>query len=468
MPKTLTEWLSYLESLHPKTIALGLERVAEVKQRLNLTPDFPIIVVGGTNGKGSVCAMLEAILSAAGYKVGCYTSPHLLHYNERVRIGKQPVGDVALCASFAAIEVLRKAPKLDSRARGNDELFEIPLTYFEFGTLAAMQCFISHQVDVAILEVGLGGRLDAVNVFDADVAVVTSVDIDHVDYLGDTREAIAFEKAGIFRQDGVAICADSDVPLAIRAHAQEIGAELWCIDREFGFTSHHGQWDYRSKVGTRSALPYPALRGEFQIHNASAVLAALDVLKEKLPVSMVAIRRGLTEVQLAGRFQFVPGQPQLILDVAHNPHAARSLAQNLANLPPAQTFAVFAMLKDKDMAGVVAALDAQIDVWLVAGIAAPRGATADELMQVLQHCAVRGQVLRFENVAQALQYAYQATGETGSANVLLQSRRSQEPSPDALHRTGGLRAPCRECRIAAFGSFYTVAAVMAEKGLRIA
>ena len=278
MPSSLADWLSYLESLHPKTIELGLARVAQVKQRLALQPDFPVIVVGGTNGKGSVCAMLESILHAAGYKVGCYTSPHLLHYNERVRIAKQQASDAELCASFESIE----------QARG-----ETALTYFEFGTLAAMSLFVEHKVDVAILEVGLGGRLDAVNAFDADCAVVTSVDIDHVDYLGDTREQIAFEKAGIFRKDRVAICADPDVPQAIRDHAREVGAELWCIGSEFGFKSHQGQWDFFGKSGSRTSLPIPALRGAFQLHNASAVLAALDALKEKLPVNMEAVRRGL-------------------------------------------------------------------------------------------------------------------------------------------------------------------------------
>jgi len=477
---TLPDWLTYLESLHPKTIALGLERVVQIKQRLNLQPDFPIITVSGTNGKGSLCAMLESILHAAGYRVGCYTSPHLLYYNERVRINKQQAGDAELCASFAQIEQVRD---------------DTPLTYFEFGTLAAMQCFISHRVDVAILEVGLGGRLDAVNVFDSDCAVVTSVDIDHTYYLGDTREQIAFEKAGIFRKDKVAICADSDVPLALRNHAQQVGAELWCIGQEFGFQlpspaggggsegegsgdvaytiavsqtlslalkeqlairlggqetpaeslvisrerergQNQQQWNYRSQVGARNALPFPALRGAFQLHNASAALAALDALKEKLPVSMEAVRRGLVEVRLAGRFQLVPGRPTLILDVAHNPHAARSLAQNLASLPPCpQTYAVFAMLKDKDMAGVAAALDAQIDTWLVAGIAAPRGATVGELAQVLRDSGVRGELLTFHDVGAALRYAYNAASEND--------------------------------RIAAFGSFYTVAEVMAEKNLEV-
>jgi len=419
MPTSLADWLTHLESLHPKTIALGLERVEQVKQRLDINPDFPIIIVGGTNGKGSVCAMLEAILHAAGYRVGCYTSPHLLDYNERVRIAKQQASDAELCASFEQIEQVRG---------------DIALTYFEFGTLAAMQCFIAHKVDIAILEVGLGGRLDAVNAFDADVSVVTSVDIDHVDYLGDTREKIAFEKAGIFRQGRVAICADSDVPQALRAHADVIGAELWCIGIEFGFTAHQGQWDYRSKIGSRSALPHPALRGAFQLHNASAVLAALDALKEKTPVSMEAVRRGLSEVELTGRFQFVPGKPQLILDVAHNPHAARSLALNFTNLPPAKTFAVFAMLKDKDMAGVVQALDAQVDAWLVAGIDAPRGASASELAQVLKETGVRGEVVVCDSIAESLHEASKRAGEND--------------------------------RIVAFGSFYTVAEVMQVRGMR--
>ena len=443
MPATLADWLTHLETLHPKTIALGLERVAQVKQRLNLQPDFPIIVVGGTNGKGSVCAMLESMLHAAGYRVGCYTSPHLLHYNERVRIAKQQVSDAELCSSFEKIELARCAKAdvgRDSSRHAHDvgmnPDLQIPLTYFEFGTLAAIQCFIAHKVEVAILEVGLGGRLDAVNVFDNDCAVIASVDIDHTDYLGDTRELIAFEKAGIMRSGKVAICADADVPQAIRAQAQLVGAELWCIGGEFGFTPHQGQWDYRSKVGSRNALPYPALRGAFQLGNASAALAALDVLKDRLPVNMGAVRRGLGEVQLAGRFQFVPGKPTLILDVAHNPHAAHSLAQNLAGLPSCpHTYAIFAMLKDKDMAGVAAAIGPCIDTWLVAGIAAPRGATAGELAQALRRSGVRGEMLTFDNIAEAVSYAYNAAGEND--------------------------------RIAAFGSFYTVAEVMVAKGLRV-
>ncbi len=493
MPTTPADWLTHLESLHPKTIALGLERVAQIKQRLNLQPDFPIIVVGGTNGKGSVCAMLESMLHAAGYRVGCYTSPHLLDYNERVRIGKQQASDAELCAAFEKVEEARK-PQLDSRLRGNDDLPEIPLTYFEFGTLAAMQCFIEHKVDVAILEVGLGGRLDAVNVFDADCAVVTSVDIDHTDYLGDTREQIAFEKAGIFRAGKVAIFGDRDMPATIAIEAQRIGAELWQLGREFSFeenllpsppgrgvgvtndlavvvgqpsqmasssiregagptkstlslalsTGERGQnpkqWNYRSTVGARNSLPYPALRGAFQLNNASAALAALDALKDRLPVNMEAVRRGLVEVTLPGRFQVVPGNPALILDVAHNPHAARSLAQNLASLPRCtRTYAVFAMLKDKDMAGVARALKDQVDIWLVAGINAPRGATAAELAHildtegVLDAEGVKGAILTFATVTDALRHACNEASEND--------------------------------RIAAFGSFYTVAEIMRACGL---
>ena len=413
MPATLADWLSYLESLHPKTIALGLERVAQVRQRLNLQPAFPLITVGGTNGKGSTCAMLEAMLHAGGYRVGCYTSPHLLDYNERVRVDKMQASDAELCAAFAQIE----------RARG-----EIPLTYFEFGTLAAMLCFVGRGVDVAILEVGLGGRLDAVNVFDADCAIVTSVDIDHVDYLGDTREAIAYEKAGIFRGGKVAVFGDRDMPQNIALEAQRVGAELWRIGVDFDYTAAR-QWDFRGKRGARHSLPYPALRGDYQLNNASAALAALDALRDGLPLSDDAVRAGLAEVTLPGRFQIVSHHPQIIFDVAHNPHAARALAQNLEALSPARVFAVFAMLKDKDIAGVIEALRDKVDIWMVAGIDAPRGATRDETAQALRQAGVpQGALQTFNTVTEALRGARKQAGEND--------------------------------RIVAFGSFYTVAEAM--------
>lgn len=436
--RALSDWLTYLETKHPKAIDLGLERVAKVKQRLGLKPTFPVIVVGGTNGKGSVCAMLESILHAAGYRVGCYTSPHLLDYNERVRIGKQQASDAMLCSAFERVERARTVSSLqemNTGLRGNEELSGISLTYFEFGTLAAMQCFIDQAVEVAILEVGLGGRLDAVNVFDHDCPVVTSIDLDHMEYLGDTREQIAFEKAGIFRNGQVAIFGDTDVPMAIRTQAQHIGAQLWCLGGQFSFTAGVQQWNYHGVSGVRNALPYPALRGAFQLHNASTALATLDALKDKLPVSVAAVRRGLVEVVLPGRFQVMPGRPMLILDVAHNPQAARSLAQNLASLPPCRkTFAVFAMLKDKDMAGVVRALRGQIDVWLVADIAMPRGATATELFAVLYAEGTESPVMTFITVADALQHACNEAVEND--------------------------------RIVAFGSFYTVADVLRAQSAR--
>ena len=417
MSRSLPEWLSHLETLHPKTIALGLERVVEVKQRLQLDPKFPVIVVGGTNGKGSVCAMLEAMLHAAGYRVGCYTSPHLLDYNERVRIAKKQASDAELCASFEQIEL----------ARG-----EVSLTYFEFGTLAAMQCFIAQGVEVAILEVGLGGRLDAVNVFDSDCAVVTSIDIDHTDYLGDTREKIAFEKAGIFRADKVAIFGDMDMPETIAAQAKKIGAQLWRLGRDFSFEANKLQWEFQCKGNRRSSLPFPALRGAFQLNNASTVLAVLEAVKEHLPVSMAAVRRGLMEVELPGRFQVLPGRPVVILDVAHNPHAARSLAKTLASMQPfPKTYGVFAMLKDKDMAEVVRELMWQVDVWLVAGITAPRGASAEELAEVVKRELVDGEVLAFATVTEAMHHACKEADEND--------------------------------RIMAFGSFYTVAEALRAK-----
>ena len=421
--KNLHDWLSYIEQSHPiDKIELGLSRVQLVAARGDLA-NLPgkKVLIAGTNGKGTTARTLEQMLIAQGLTVAVYTSPHLLKFNERLRLNGADVSDELWVQGLQTVEQLRQ---------------DIALTYFEFTTLAAFAIMKTAKVDVCLVEVGLGGRLDATNIISPDVSVITTIDLDHQDWLGNDRETIGREKAGIFRSGKVAICADMDVPQAVTDYTDKIGAHLWRIGREFSFeVQNQKQWNFRSITGARSALPYPALRGAFQLHNASAALAALDALKEKLPVSMEAVRRGLVEVQLAGRFQLVPGRPTLILDVAHNPHAARSLAQNLSNLPPAKTFAVFAMLRDKDMAGVVQALDTHIDTWLVAGIAVPRGATSAELAQVLQDTGVRGDIKTFGNIAEALQHAYNAAGEND--------------------------------RIAAFGSFYTVAEAMAEKGLRV-
>jgi dihydrofolate synthase/folylpolyglutamate synthase len=413
-PETLAEWLAYIERLHPQTIALGLERVGRVKERLSLEPSFPIITVGGTNGKGSTCAMLESVLRHAGYRVGCYTSPHFLRYNERVRVGGMELADAALVRAFDEVE----------RMRGN-----VALTYFEYGTLVALWLFIEQRVDVAVLEVGLGGRLDAVNAFDADCAVVTAVDIDHVDYLGADREVIGAEKAGIFRAGRPAVCSDASPPERLVRHAADIGAGLLRIGRDFGFRVQGRHWQYWGPRGPRNALPHPALRGVCQLDNAAAAITALECLRDSLPVTMNDIRQGLLRVEVPGRFQVIPGRPAVILDVAHNVHAARALADNLAAMECAgRTYAVFAMLRDKDIAGVASAVAPQISHWYVAGLSGPRGGDSRELERALA--------------------AADIAGCTPCASVV-----------DAYAQACDMAT--ENDRIVVFGSFYTVAAVMA-------
>ena len=417
--KDLAGWLAYIEQQHPQTIALGLERVGRVRDAMGLAPAVPVITVAGTNGKGSTCAMLEAILSAAGYRVGLYTSPHLLRYNERVRIAGREAEDAALAAAFARVEAARIGSG------------EVRLTYFEFGTLAAVDLFLRSGVDVLVLEVGMGGRLDAVNVFDADCAIVTSVGLDHMDYLGDTRESIGYEKAGIFRAGRTAVLADPAPPASVLAHAQAIGAKLLCIGQDFGYETAHGQWTFWGPAGRHSALPEPALRGAIQLQNASAALAALDSLRERLPLAAEALHQGLAGVELRGRFQRLPGRPELVLDVGHNPQAAAVLAQNLSQLPPCSTTAaVFGMLRDKDIAGVVKSLAGQVDRWYACTLALPRGAQASELAQVLRQAGVNA-VREFENPAQA--YAAACSGAAENDRIIV------------------------------FGSFHTVADVIAAR-----
>ncbi len=391
LPQSLAEWLDYLERIHPSAIEMGLERVSAVRDRLGLAPGFPIITVGGTNGKGSVCAMLESILANAGYRVGLYTSPHLLRYNERVRIARREVGDDALTQAFSRIEAARTPESL---------------TYFEFGTLAAMDIFIREKVDVAVLEVGLGGRLDAVNVFDSSCAIVTIVDFDHMDYLGPNRETIGHEKAGIFRANVAAVCGDEDPPVTLTGHATRIGARLVRRGRDYGYNAGRGDWRYWSLQAKRSALPYPALRGTYQLANAATALAALDQVKDTLPVDMGSIRRGLLEVDLPGRFQVMPGRPMVILDVGHNPHAARGLADSLRALPAGgRLIAVFAMLKDKDIAGVAQPLKDHVAKWLVASLPGSRGADARQIEQALASIGVVAPVSRFDSPADAYRWA---------------------------------------------------------------
>jgi dihydrofolate synthase / folylpolyglutamate synthase len=392
--RSLSDWLEYIEKQHPSTIALGLERVGEVLGRLGAGLACPVITVGGTNGKGSTCAMLESILRAAGYRTGLYTSPHLVRYNERVRIAGAEAGDEALSAGFAAVEA----------ARGG-----APLTYFEFGTLAAFWVFNQMQVEAAVLEVGLGGRLDAVNAVDADCAVLTSVAIDHVDYLGSTRESIGREKAGIFRSGRPAVVADPDPPASVL----NAGTHLLLINRDFGYTAEASQWAYWGPGGKRGGLAHPALRGAIQLRNAAAALCALDTLRERLPVAMQEVRRGLAEVTLPARFEVLPGRPQVILDVAHNVEAAQTLERNLAasGFAP-EIIAVCGMLRDKDVGGVLRELAPRITRWHLASLPGPRAAAAGELATQLAALGVaRASMHEHASPAQAFAAARESAGE---------------------------------------------------------
>lgn len=422
LPDNLPDWLQLLERRHPVAIDMGLERVAQVQHRLGIRFDCPVITVGGTNGKGSTCAMLEAILQQAGYRVGLYTSPHLIHFNERARLAGEIVSDEALIAQFAAVEA----------ARGN-----VSLTYFEFTTLAILRLFAQAGLDAVILEVGLGGRLDAVNIIDADVAIVTSVDIDHAEYLGSTREHIGFEKAGIYRSGRTAICGDPVPPASLLAHAEHVGADLWLFGRDFNYSGDKQQWNYGGRTQRRNSLGYPGLRGANQLLNASAALAALDALRHRLPVGAQEVRSGLVMVELPGRFQVLPGRPSIILDVAHNPHAAATLAQNLDNMGfHPYTHAVFGAMRDKDIAGVVAHLKDKVDHWYLCELPTSRAASVDELRKALLAAGIEDSkvpgsertIRTFDSPGAAFQEARERAGEND--------------------------------RIAAFGSFVTVAGIM--------
>lgn len=412
--RDLKAWLQYLEGIHSKTIDLGLSRVKAVLERLPPMPEVPVITVGGTNGKGSTTAYLESILTQAGYRVGAYTSPHLLTYHERIRISRQKARDEEIVRAFEAVEA----------ARG-----EIPLTYFEFGTLAAFWHFQRAKVDVMVLEVGMGGRLDAVNVIDSDCAIVTSVDLDHMEFLGPDRETIAHEKAGIYRPNAVAIFGETSVPRTLKAHAEAIGATLWVAGETFRHTQNGTQWTLETPLGTVNSLPYPALRGSYQLDNAACALAALLVLKARLPVSIQHMREGLVHINLAGRLQILPGEPTLILDVAHNPHAARALSSSLLHMKGYEkTYVVLGMLQDKDVAGVTACFQAWVSHWFVTGLPGPRGSSGSAIAAEMPACP--------STVCQSPEAALQ----------------------EALQKAGP------KDRIVVMGSFLTVASVLAALG----
>lgn len=432
LPSTLPAWLQMLEARHAEIeINMGLARVEKVKQSLNLRFSCPVIMVAGTNGKGSTCAMLESVLLQAGYRVGLYIKPHFLQFNERARLNGAMADDATLVASFEAVEA----------ARGTTDL-----TYFEFTTLAILHLFTQQELDVVILEVGLGGRLDAVNVIDADVSIVTSIDIDHSAYLGDTREAIGFEKAGIFRPGKAAICSDPQAPQSLIDHAQKIGADLWLFGRDFNYSGDKLQWNYGGREMRRNSLAYPGLRGANQLLNASAVLAALECLKLQLPVGAQEVRTGLALVELPGRFQVLPGRPSIILDVAHNPHAAATLAQNLDQMGfHRYTWAVFGAMQDKDIAGIFAKLQGKVDHWCLTSLPSPRSATGEQLLQLLRAGGFSGPQFAAGTLS---------PGELEQSVQLFDDPR--QAYANACGRVG------ENDRIVVFGSFLTVAAAMQQ------
>jgi dihydrofolate synthase/folylpolyglutamate synthase len=376
LPTTLADWLARCERLHPKEIDMTLARVRLVKERLGLAFAMPVIAVAGTNGKGSTCAMLEAIALQAGYRVGLYSKPHLVHFEERCRINGQMVEAASLLPHFEAVEA----------ARG-----ETSLTYFEFTTLAIFRLLAQAPLDLVILEVGMGGRLDAVNAFDADCAIITSIDIDHAEYLGPDRETIAIEKAGIMRAGKPVIVSDPMAPQSLSDQAREKGADLWLFGRDFNFSGDKQQWSWAGRNKRFNAMAYPALRGANQLLNAAGVLAAFEALRERLPISAQAVRSGFALVELPGRFQVIAGQPTLVLDVAHNPHAVATLAQNLDQMGffP-RTHAVFGAMADKDIAAILTRMAPLVDHWHFTDLPLPRAARAEELAAQYGRLALKG------------------------------------------------------------------------------
>ena len=416
--KTLQDWLDFCERLHPVTIDMGLDRVRQVADRLELRFDCPVITVAGTNGKGSTCAMLEAILLESGYRTGVYTSPHLVHFEERCRLSGQSASASELAEAFAAVDA----------ARG-----EVSLTYFEFSTLAIMWLMSRAKLDAVILEVGLGGRLDAVNIVDADCAVITSIDLDHMAILGHDRETIGREKAGIMRTGHPVVVSDPVPPQSVLDQAEVLGADLWRFGRDFNFSGDKQQWSWAGRGRRYAGMAYPALRGANQLVNASGVLAALEALRARIPVTAQAVRNGLAMVELPGRFQIVPGQPTLVLDVAHNPHSVAALAENLDAMGVyPTTHAVFGAMADKDLQPMLVRIGHLVDRWYFTDLPLPRAASAAELQQAWQTQNTRKDVT--SSVHNAPLAALQAAVDAA------------DPAD----------------RIIVFGSFYTVGGVLKD------
>ena len=418
---SLDSWLAHCERLHPKNIDMGLDRVRTMVDRMGLAFACPVITVAGTNGKGSTCAMLEACLLEAGYRPGVYTSPHLVHFQERCRVHGETVTPDDLLPHFERVEA--------ARVQGG----EVSLTYFEFTTLAILSLMAASRLDVAILEVGLGGRLDAVNVIDPTCSVITSVDLDHMDFLGPDRETIGREKAGIMRTGRPVIVSDPMPPQSVLDHALEIGADLWQFGKDFNFTGDKQQWGWAGRGRRYSGLAYPALRGANQLVNASGVLAALEALRSEMPVTAQAIRNGLAMVELPGRFQIIPGQPALVLDVAHNPHAVAALTENLDAMGfYPTTHAVFGAMADKDLAPMLARVGTLVDRWYFCDLPTDRAATAAQLHAQWQAGHTRQGV--------------QASTHADPQAALAAAVASADPAD----------------RIVVFGSFFTVGGILAN------
>ena len=386
---SLDKWLEWQESLHFTAIELGLERCRRVANNMGLLkPTYNVISVAGTNGKGSSITMLDKILRNADYKVGRYTSPHLLRYNERICINGVEVSDSELCESFDRID----------RARG-----EISLTYFEFGTLTALDLFRQHNVDLAILEVGLGGRLDAVNVLDADVALITSIDIDHQQWLGDNRESIAREKAGIFRNKAPAICSDANPPQSLLDCANALDTPLSVLGRDYNLTMGHSDWSWETDNISLEKLPRPMQFCDFQLQNAAGVLMVLEKIKNDYPVSIENIKDGLGSFRFNGRMQFIPGRIPKILDVAHNSESVRELVKNISKIPClGQTHLIVGMLKDKDHPEVFKVLNNIADSWNIITLTEERGSDAKTLISELNSLGINENVVEYTNVGEAL------------------------------------------------------------------
>ncbi|HEX4916854.1 MAG TPA: bifunctional tetrahydrofolate synthase/dihydrofolate synthase [Limnobacter sp.] len=445
----LDAWLAYLERIHSKPIDMGLDRLRVVQTRMGIQLPGVVFTVAGTNGKGSTCAMLESILMQAGYNVGMYTSPHLMRFTERARINGQEVQATELVKAFADVETARRASEP-----------AVTLTYFEFTTLAVARVFAQHPLDAVVLEVGMGGRLDAVNLFDTDCAICTSVDLDHQAFLGPDRESIGREKAGIFRPGKPAIVSDPAPPASVVAHAEAIGADLWLFGRDYNYSGDKQQWGYGGRNMRRGALAYPALRGANQLLNAAGVLAALEAVKDRLPIPAQSIRQGFLLVEWPGRFQVLPGQPTVVLDVGHNPHAAAHLRESLDNMGffP-YTHCIFGMLADKDATAVVDALKDRVDHWHLVPLTGDRGRSAEQLADAVRQAGVEDAPFDWAANAQAL-------ADGGIAKQPPEKSVQMYASVEQAYAVV-TKAVQPNDRILVFGSFLTVAeALKAKDNLR--